>query len=171
MDWSTLLGSSALASVVAFLFNRAYEAMAQNKKAAGILRGILLEIDHAEGCGRAYVNDSSNNPLWSPAYRIAIEFCQSGLAWLAAENKLKANEATDLHRYFICATELNRCLDKLADHCGQILSNPNTVPDAVQEQNRTRVKSNNLVQASLQARIAVKTALDRVSWYDPNETT
>lgn len=158
MTWPTILGSSVIASIIVFLANRVHESMAKDKKALGMLSGILLEIDYAEKCARAYLNDSENNPVWSPAYRIVVDFCQSSIPWLATEHKLRRNEVAIIHHFYICATEMTRCLEALADQSADIQSNPGKFPAAVREQSRLRVKCDNLIQASLTARAAVKSA-------------
>jgi len=124
MTGQTILTSSIFASLFVFIASRVQESMAKNQKALGMLNGILLEIDYGEQCACAYLKDSNTNPLWSPAYRIAVDFCQSSIPWLATERKLSREEVAAIHRFYICATEMTRCLDALADQCSNIQSAP-----------------------------------------------
>jgi hypothetical protein len=170
VDFGTFIGSSLAAAFVAFLLNRAWQWQDDASKSRATLRGILLELNHAEDLTGAYLRESENRP-WSPGYRIHADFLRPGIPALAERGHISHAEATALHRFLIIADEANRSLDTLAG----LLYGPREFPDLPipsapvglhNETSRARGKFQHVVERLPEARKAATAALSRLDWFD-----
>ena len=138
-----------------------------------MLKGILLELNHAQECADAYLEDSRTKP-WRPGYRIVTEFLQSGIASLAQSGSLKSGETAALHRLYIDAGEANRSLDLLTNIGSRGAPTDGSLgriaPDLLlNESSRARVKFQNVLDHIPAARAAAERALGRLQWFESQD--
>jgi len=173
MDFQTIATSSVAATIASVVLNRAIEWQKNGARARAVLNGILLELNHAQRCAAAYLEDSRTKP-WRPGYRIVTEFLQSGIASLAQSGSLKSGETSALHQLYIDAGEANRSLDLLTDIGSRGGPTDGTfgriVPDIlINESSRARVKFQNVLEHLPAAQAAVQQALNRLQWFESQD--
>ena len=165
--WQTSLA----AALIAFLVNRIYEAMSESKKAVGLMRAMLLDIERMEKDAKTFIEKRaaaiSENPLayFAPAQRMPISFVNTGLETLAPGKWMTLDELRSLHELRAWADEANRCLDRLlelvAAHDGteqaqQLLSS---------EGSRVSVKCGHIRDAGPKTRAAIQAAISRHDFF------
>ena len=168
MDWKLLVTSSVVAAFIAFVMNAYLRWQEKSDKSRALLRGILFEIDHAQECGEAYVQEAADRPIWSPAYRVDSDFMREGLPSLAEHRALRESESRDVHQLLIYANEVNRCLDQIAALTPRIHEDE-TAKRATRETGRARSKFKRILEQVPLARKAVKQALERLAWFERSD--
>src|SRR5579872_833097 len=149
-------GFAALIGAVAgYLAGRVTDWQSNAQQARGVLHAALIEIDRAEECARLYLKDAGTRNAWAPAYRIELDFLGSGVRDLLELRALRPNEVRAIHRLYIAASEVNRCLESLARL--QEGSTPEGAVPMVIETSRTRIKCENVLQSLPAARTAAET--------------
>jgi hypothetical protein len=169
-SWTLFLTSSLAATVAGLLINKVRDGLARDRKAAGVLNGMLLEISYAKECADEYLTKSANKPF-APAWRLATEFYTTGLAWLATERVIELGDIQSIHRLYVSISEVNRCLD-LVEEYRHVTVRSGTESDspeltrAANETNRLRTKCNHVLERLPAAKEAVERRLTELSWLD-----
>lgn len=175
MDLQTFATSALVATFASVALNRAIEWQKSAAHDRAQLRGILLELAHAQHCIERFEGNSESPSYLTPVYRIATQFLGSSIEALAARGTLKRTEAELLHRFYIESEETNKTLDTIAALSGsQLLFARGT--DAL----NAAARAGSLSQLANErfrrirrdlpaARAAAEAALARVAWYEQQE--
>lgn len=173
MSMMDVFSSSLIAAVVTVVLGVALRWQEQAHRSRAFLRGILLEMQHAEFCATEYLKNSSDKP-WSPGNRIVLVFTEKGLPMIAETGHLLPDEIESMHLFFICSTEANRSLDSLERIHSTVPSGDNAnhsllIRDGLlrSETSRARIKMKNLIKSIPSARDASSDALSRLKWFEP----
>lgn len=174
LDLQSLAGSALVATFVAVALNRAIEWQKDGAAARAQLRGILLELAYAERCAERYFGELGQG-IHVPVYRIATEFLRTSIGTLAASGALRADEAEQLHRFYIEADdETNKTLDSLAQRsavprAASPLGDPLSAALLLAADRRGRDQFKGLRVALPAARVAAEAALARVAWFEQHD--
>ncbi|HKT73976.1 MAG TPA: hypothetical protein VJQ47_13875 [Steroidobacteraceae bacterium] len=142
-------------------------------------------MDHAHACASAYLAEAVHRLAWTPAYRIELDFLQSGVRTLLELRALRPEEVTAIHGLYVSVSEVNRCLesltrlyeraspDSLDDAWGGSAatgpSPPILPPQMPLETQRTIIKCQNVLRQLPEARAAAESALGRLTWLEPQD--
>lgn len=183
------LAPALIGALASYVVGRLRDWQANTQKARGLLRGIFIEIDRAEECASAYVLEAKRHDAWTPNYRIELDFLRSGVSSLMELSVLRSLEVAAIHRLYIFASEVNRCLESLArmyEHAPpqplpavkEALSRragfenrqfPEISHQMLTETSRTILKCQNLLEVVPKARSAANAALERIEWLEPQD--
>jgi hypothetical protein len=178
-----------IGALASYVVGRIRDWQTNAQKARGLLRGMLIEIDRARECASAYVMEAERRDVWTPNYRIELDFLRSGVSTLMELSALQSLEVAAIHRLYIFASEVNRCLESLArmyEHAPPLpLSKGleaisrragfgNQQPPEISHQMRTEtsrtiVKCQNLLEVIPKAQLAANAALERLEWLEPQD--
>lgn len=155
--------------ILGFLINRAYEWQKNSDKSRALLRGVLLEISHAEKATHDYVITRAQKIIWSPGYRLSTDFLKRGVIDLSELGALRPAEVEALHALYICADEANRSLERLAPLVEQMESSDEARDRAKRETRRARRKFQRMQELLGPAKKAAEAALARLAWHQAPE--
>ena len=173
MDFQTIATSALAATIAAVALNQAVDWQRRGSRARAQLRGILLELAHAQHCIERFEGKSASPGYVTPVYRIATQFLGSSIEGLAAAGALKQAEAEQLHRFYIESDETNKALDAIAVFS---ISQPHTAEqiEALREflgaasfTQLAEERFSRLREDLPAARAAAEAALDRIAWFEP----
>lgn len=171
LDLQSLATSALAATFAAVGLNRAIEWQRVSMAARAQLRGILLEIAHAERCAEQYLSCAAPRVV-APVYRVATRFLESSVERLATSATLQNMEAQVLHGLYIGADEINRALDALAAVAGAPIpplgqTNPLSAMRRSDLEELITKRFQELLPLLPKARAAAEAALARIAWFEP----
>lgn len=173
MDLQSIATSALAATVAAVALNRSIELQKGRAVARAQLRGILLELAHAEHCAQRYFAGAAPDfaaAFAAVVYRVATQYLGSSVEFLAAGGTLRRGEAELIHRFYIEADETNKALDALAAVAGLSTEGRGELTAMVTlrqmgTQALVRQQFEILRQDLPAARAAAEAALVRLSWF------
>lgn len=184
------LAPALIGAVASYLFGGVRVWQTNTQRALGLLRGILIEIDRAEECASTYIREAASTPVWTPAYRVEIDFLRTGVGALMELRALTSLEVAAIHRLYISSSEVNRCLESLARMYEHAPPQPqsetmerisrragfpiNQGPAELSHQmraetGRTTGKCQHVLDEVPKARAAATAALDRIAWLESQD--
>lgn len=171
MDLQTHATSALAATVAAVALNRAIEWQKSAAVSRAQLRGILLELAHAEHCAERYFDSAAAPRFAALVYRIATQYLGSSIEILAANGALRRTEAEQLYRFYIEADETNRTLDALAVIAGTSTAGRGEATMIVTlrqigTHDLARERFERLRRELPPVRAAAEAALARVAWFE-----
>lgn len=172
MDLQSLATSALAATIAAVALNRAIEWQKSAARARAQLRGILLELAHAQRCADRFLTNAE--PRFADVvYRIVTQYLGSSIEPLAAGGALRQPEAERLHQLYIEADEVNKALDALAVISGTSTAAPrgDLTVLVTMRQMGTATLARKLFESLREdlpaGRAAAEAALARLAWFDP----
>ncbi len=174
MDFQTIATSALTATIAAVALNQAIERQKRAARARAQLRGILLELAHAERCADRFLTNAE--PRFADVvYRIATQYLGSSIEPLATAGVLRQQEAERLHQLYIDVDEINKTLDALAVISGTSTAAPRGDLSVIVtlRQMGTGDLARRLFESLRQdlpaARAAAEAALARIAWFEQQE--
>jgi hypothetical protein len=128
--WGVVLGA-----VLGFVAGELKGAADRRRQKRGLLLTLQSDVGRNVELFKAYRRDG----VEAPAYRLGVETWGAALPFLAGLNSLTTEQIRVLARFFSVSTEMNYCLDRIADASGQA---------SRKEVNRAHLKVSNVLDTS-----------------------